>query len=517
MNTALFYKWHFLFITFISGVFFLLCSFSFDIFQYGDNCGYMTLGIAFAEGKGFIDPALPGSHHFLWWPPGFPLFIALFYKVLGAQWNVLKILIIVILYTSFTLYAINLYNREKKLIKALSIHLALCFSSGIHLLSSYLYSETFFIACSLIFFFIWYKWKVNLTPWKIAILSTFAVYIGSIRLIGMSLPVALILYLLIFTGGKKQLKWYSLMPCILLISYIIISLFVPAWKVDSFRSAAGLKSQFKSIITGAYTGEPVTLSFTLSRYINKASQFIRGYGLSLIPQALIRSTYDLYAMNKLKAALMAIVTAVIFTGWCITFRNNRLMNLYVFFFMLVLFIYGPHYVRLTVPIIPFLFLYFYSGLEVIIKFLIKKEHITIVVLTVLWVGVISDNVLRTFTDPHRTMPPQFGDNKFQACLEWVANNAKPKEVVVSQVHSYLYLKRGQYCIPYFGVKAANEFITYLDENNVKYIVVSPFYQRPHYTYMNSTREAVVVYPDNFKMVFGDDINQSCVIEYIPEI
>lgn len=516
MTIKLSYKWYFILIATVTAILILLFSFSFDIFQYGDNCGYMALGIAFAEGKGFIDPALPGLHHFLWWPTGFPLFISMFYKVFGAQWNLLKLLIIIILYTSFTLYAINLYNREKKLIKATSILLSLCFSSGIHLLSSYLYSETFFIACSLIFFFVWHKWKGSLTLWKVVSLSLFAVYIGSIRLIGMSLPLAFVFYLLFFTKEEKYLKVYSLIPCILLTVYIVISLFVPACKVGSFRAAAGLDPQFRSIITGEYTGESITAGHLIIRYIEKTIHFLRGYGLTLIPQALIRSAYDMYEMNKLKAVIMAIVTTIVATGWFTTLKKYRLMNIYVFLFMSALFVYGPLYVRLVVPIIPFLFLYFYSGLETIIGFFIKKKFLALNVLALIWTMVIFDNAFRTFTDPHKTMPSNFGDHQFQQCIEWVVDNAKPKEVVVCQIHSYLYLRRGQYCLPYNYAKTVNEFMSYLDENKAKYIILSPYYHRAHYTYMNRTIDAIYTYPNNFKKVFGEDDDESYILEYISE-
>src|SRR4030042_126301 len=116
---------------------------------------------------------------------------------------------------------------------------------------------------------------------------------------------------------------------------------------------------------------------------------------------------------------------------------------------------------------------------------------------VLWTGVIFDNAARTFTDPRRTMRAQFGDTQFQYCLDWVVQNARPNDVVVCQIHSYLYLRRGHYCLPYNYAKTVNEFMSYCDEHQVKYIVVSPFLQREHDTYMNRTREAEALYPEQF--------------------
>jgi hypothetical protein len=473
----------------------------------------MTLGIAFAKGKGFIDLALPGSYHFLWWPPGFPLFIALFYKLFGPQWFVLKLLLFFSLYLSLFLYALMLYKEEKNHIKPALVLTAICFSSGIHLLSSYLYSEIFFIICSLLFFFLWFKWHKSLTVLKVVTLSLFALYISMIRLIGISLPLALSIHLLFFTKKKGGSRWYCIIPGVLLISYISISLLFPPLRIGSLCSALGFHVKLGSTITGANVNGTASFIQIIKQYINKIINCLRGYGLSLIPQAVIRSTYDSFTMSKLKALIMMLVTGVIITGWAASFRKIKLMHLYVAVYIVILIIYGPLYVRLLVPIIPFLFLYLYSGCELVINVLIKNKRYANIVLIVLWLGIVYDNALRTFTDPHRTMPAQFGDGQFQSCIEWIVNNAKPKEVVVSQVHSYMYLRRGQYCIPYFGAKTANEFITYLDENNAKYIVVSPFYQRPHYTYMNSTREAVKTYPEKFNKVFGDESARSYVLEY----
>ena len=144
----------------------------------------------------------------------------------------------------------------------------------------------------------------------------------------MSLPLAFVFYLLFFTKEEKHLKVYSLIPCILLTVYIVISLFVPACKVDSFRAAVGLNPQFRSIITGTYTGESITAGHLIMRYIEKTIHFLRGYGLTLIPQALIRSAYDMYEMNKLKAIIMALITTIVATGWYATLKKYRLMNLF---------------------------------------------------------------------------------------------------------------------------------------------------------------------------------------------
>lgn len=503
-------------ITLISFISVLLFSFSSEIFQYGDNCGYMTLGIAFAKGQGFSDPALPGNYHFLWWPPGFPIFIALFYLVFGAQWIFLKIIILLLLYSSFYLFASMIYKNEENLIKASLILSPLCVSSGIHLLSSYLYSEVFFTACSLIFICVWYKWRKQLSVSKIIFLSLFAFYLAAVRLMGLSFLLTLIFILPFSRDSKLPQKWYFTVPLLFLVFYCIFFLFVPPLRVDSFRLAVGLHPTFHSTLTGSLMGEQVSLTSLFSYYMSTVVKAIRGYGASLIPQSLIRSIYDLWDMNKLKLIVMGFVTCLVMIGWFGRFTRNKFLNMYVLFTMLVLFLHGPCYVRLLVPLIPFLFYFLFCGLEMVLSWLIKRNAINKSLLYSIWVVVIFDNGARTFTDPRRTMPAKFGDEQYQACMEWIARNAKPKEVVVCQNHSYLYLQRGEYSIPYNYAETANEFITYLDEHQVRFIVVSPFYHRAHDTYMHSTYRAAELYPKVFKRVFESADSRSYVLEYRPD-
>lgn len=510
-------KTHYLLlITFTMALFILFFSFKFDIFQYGDNCGYMILGQSLAEGKGFSNIALPEPIHFLWWPPGFPIFIALFYLILGPSWNILKMVIFILLYISFFLFAHLIKSNSKKSdLKSVMILLACCVSSGIHLLSSYLYSETFYIICSLFFFFIWSKWKDRLDLKKIFILSILAIYLSSVRLIGMSIALTLILYIGFFRKINIP-RWYCLIPLLSLLIYISITLFVPPMQVDSFRATIGLHSQFSSEITGITGDESISISYIGSHLVTKAQGFLRGYGLTLIPQALIRSLYDLHEMNISKAIIMFLVTSIVVIGWLQTNNKYNFLNIYIILYMLILFFHGPLYVRLLVPIIPFLFLYFYSGWEYIFHIALKNNSKRYIFLVIIWLGVISDNAFLSVTEPHRTMPAQFGDQSYQQCIKWIINKAAPKEVVVSQVHTYLFLRRGKYCLPFIGFKTANEVISYFDRYRVQYVMVSPFYRRSRYTFMKHVKQAIHDYPERFKMVYRGTTGESYILEYYAE-
>jgi hypothetical protein len=348
---------------------------------------------------------------------------------------------------------------------------------------------------------------------KIVILSIFSVYIGSIRLIGISLPFALIIYLLHFTKEDRKLKLCSLIPLSLLIFYISVTLFYQPLRVGSFQTTLGSHAQFTPASAVDSSKESVSINNTLFYHFKKSEEFIRGYGLTLIPQSMVRTIYDLYAMNKIKAVSMAAITCLVVAGWCLAWGKNKLLNIYIFLYMGILYIYGPHYVRLLVPIIPFLLFYFYLGMEWTIYRLVRSKKKAMIIFHVLWSIVIIDNVYLSFTNPKKTMPAQFGDKGYQDCIEWTVKHSKPNQVILSQVSSYLFLRRGKYCIPYFGAGTSNEVISYLDIHKVKYLIISPFYRRSRFTYMKYVKKAVQDYPERFKNVFRGRKDGSYILEY----
>lgn len=490
----------------------LLHSFTFDIFQYGDNCGYMSLAVALVSGQGFTDPAIMGSPHFLWWPPGFPLFIAAFVAVFGQNWALLKIIIFFLLYAGIFLFGLLIQSKYKNLLQSCMIVLACSVNAALHLLSSYLYAETFFVAMTLIFFYVWNRWYQQMSVLKVCLLSLLAVYIGSIRLIGIALCIVVVISVFIYHKKCKYPFWYSVIPALLLVFFILISLYVPPLRVDSFRAILGMHPQFNNIITGTAPTETVAVEDFLSRYKDKTAYFFRGYGLSLVPQALIRNTYDLFTMNKAKAAAMLLVTSLVVVGWIRTSKRFFVINCYVFLFSAVIYLYGPKYLRLIIPIVPFLCLYLYSGVEKVNEIFTKKSGRTYIVY-IFWTLILVDNAFLTLSQPHRTMPPQFGDDGYQKCLNWIKENTRSGDIVVSQVHSYLFLLRGKYCLPFNYPRTANEFITYLEENKVDYIVISPFYQRSSYVYMEKVREAVAVYPELFNEVFRSSNGRCSILTF----
>lgn len=488
-------------------------SFYRPLFQNGDNCGYLILGKALATGRGFANLSIPTHPQGLWWPPGFPVFVALFHVIAGGRWGMLKVLIFAMLYGSIFLFGHLVYRREESLTDSLVISTLLCLSSSIHLLSSYLYSETFFIVVSLTFFCVWERVRQRMSPTKLVGLSVWAVYVAAVRNVGMSLPLALVAYYGLVPPRRRApgSRWYALIPLCLLGGYICIVTCLPAVRVGSILHFFGIHPYLDSGAASAGGAPGRVVASKLSGIIHT----LRGYGLTLVPQSLFRSLYNSMTMNMAKAMMCAGVSLMVVWGWIVTVRTCLLANLYTLLFMAILFAYGPFYLRLVVPIVPFFILYFYFGTRSAVFSGLRNKAVASAAFGIVCMVLLADNARQTYTNPRRTMPPRFGDRHYQRCIEWVNENVPREDLVVSEISLYMYLHRGGYTIPYHYTDVPQVHLDFLDDWGAKYLMTSPFSMRSRLTYMNALRRAMEEYPHLFKIVFDGGDGRSQVVEYTP--
>lgn len=505
-------EWILCLTTLISALLYFLFIFDPAIFQYGDNSGYMNLAIQFAKHLNFNDPTVPMETSLLWWPPGFPVFLSIFYKLSPYNWILPKVFIIILFFFSVYLFISSIYKNSVKVEEPMLLIIAISFSSTIHMISSYLYSELFFTALLLIFISIIKNIKKIDSITTILLMSLFSVYLFSVRLIGMSIPIAYSIYLLIKLQNLK--KAYSIIPILFLISAILIFLFHPNLTVQSLRSSFGLSLSE----TEYYSGNQMYANGVIGnllRFISKLIPSLRGYIFTLFPQSVFRYSYSLVEMNLVKMAITGCITFLIITGIIHIYKRDLFISLVATIFTAFLLLYGPLYVRLLVPLTPLLILFYNKGVIYFTKkFVINSKYAHLIII-IAATFVISDNLILSFTNPHKNMPYSFGNSSYQQCIQWVTENSKASETVVSQVNQYLHIKRKStgFSIPYRKTDNKNIFLEYLYKNRVDYLIISSFYQRPNSTYMDVVRETIESYPHLFHKIYNADDSQSYVIKF----
>jgi hypothetical protein len=437
----------------------------------------MTLALSLIRGHGFSDISRPDMPHFLWWPPGFPVFIGGYCLVFGMRWTVLKILIIAGLFTSYVLFVRMLARAGTVTLGGGGIVLAaIGLNSDMFVLMSYLYSEAFFTAQTLLFFALFARWRTRIGIPRLLVLSLWAVYIAAVRNIGIAMPVALAMWLGWRALRERNLRMalYAVVPLVLAAGYIWAVTHVPAVRVGTygafFRGGPGYVEEGASSGFAGF-GQ---LGETLAGYATTIVAAIRAYAITLIPALLAHSTYHVWSMTFVKAILMLLVSVVVFAGWLASMREHPLMGFYVACYMTILLIYPPLYTRLIVPLMPLFVLYLYRGAATLMKMGVRRPRIRTAFAMAVMVWLIVDNVVRIVSEPYRYMPAAFGGEEYQRCLAWVVDNAGSADLVATQVPHYLFLRRGGrgHCIPLADVDTPDEAREWLRTARPRYVMIS---------------------------------------------
>ncbi len=500
----------------IPALYILFTTISFDIHQHGDSTGYMILALSMCEGNGFQLIARPEPIHFLWWPPGFPAFLAVFARLFGPRWTAAKILIFLLTYAAVIAFGWLIYRKSRSLTASAFIVTVLSVNPFLHQQLSYLYSEAFYICVSVAFFLLWYRWKTTLTVTKVVILSLIAVYVASIRNIGLALPVAFTIYLL----GAGILKrspaavLRALIPFFATMGLVLVFTIIPASRVGSFMvffdGVPGYATPVESTETGILTG----FLAQLTEYGEFVLQSARSYALTLIPKLFMVSTYHAYVMNPWKAFWGVLISGMVLVGFFRTIRRDSLQNLYVAVYGSVLLIYPALYSRLLVPILPFLTTYLYFGIVATARLPRLPGRVGVVLFIPLWFLIAGDNLFWISTTPYRYMPSEVGDRNHQECLDWVIRNARDGEVIVSQVDRYLFIRRGRYTVPIPDARTPVEMISALEAVNADIVFVAPYLipKKVHET----LRQTIRTTPNRFQMLYGNPNNSTQVYKFYSE-
>jgi hypothetical protein len=486
-----------------------ITTFTFEIFQYGDNCNYMVLGMSLASGQGLSDIAQPHHPPLHWWPAGYPLLIAFFYSLAGARWELLKVLQFALLGLSLVVWTQTIYRRQGTLSLALLVGMSLSVSATLHLLSSYLFSETMLVVLSLTLVGLWYYWEPHLTLPRIVLLSLLALYCVMVRNGALTLMPALTIALALKVrhASHPAIRWSWLLPLALLTLYLLAITSTERFSVGSFDAFIGRKLSVSSSITK--WSEPLPLTTRLLHSL-------RGYTLTLVPQALMSSWYGLWPMDKVKALAMFCISILTLMGWIVTLRRWIFVNSYVALSMGMLLIYGAYYVRLLVPLMPFLALYFIGGMRWSVHTLFKSPLKRQLLVGACGLALIFDNVSALIHAPHQSMPPRFGNASYQSALRWAQCEIKPGAVVVCQLHSYLFLRRGPYAVPFRETTTPATFMDYITRVGANYLVISPYYHESGTDYMKTVQEAIKANPQLFTRVFSAADGLSYILHYEPK-
>jgi hypothetical protein len=166
--------------------------------------------------------------------------------------------------------------------------------------------------------------------------------------------------------------------------------------------------------------------------------------------------------------------------------------------------------RFLIPILPFLYFYFLTGIKFFIEKFPQSNRIAITLAILLSIPLLA----RNFQDVINPIKNQITDLSIGA--NWVAENAPADSIVMvnEPVPAYPHVQRKTINFP----KQNQDLIRYLDNQGIDYIIISPLLQSPRSLDLDPVIENQILpllesSPDLFILVYKNDEYNVKVFQY----
>ncbi|MCL4272934.1 MAG: phospholipid carrier-dependent glycosyltransferase [Anaerolineales bacterium] len=488
-----------------SACFFILLSavlglLRFNSLQIGtsyDDAHYIILAESISSGQGYQLINFPRPQAERAFPPGWSLLLAPLTFLFPGNYSALKFFSLTLSLASIVLaykiFSKRLSSPYLEILTGLAALNPLLVGTSVTIMSESAY--LFFSLLAVYCFDIWQDKPEEKKLQLIIQLAVIVFYTQLIRTIGISLFIALVLYLL-FTRRFRD-------------AGIAIGVFITGTLLQGWLSGTLISSGYRSQVFNTSIPEKIgQMSSNAIGYLNEtlAGSLIPVFGSNLT------SFFSNYGLQALPILLNIIILAVIMWG-AVSRKTIELMDVYLVIYLLgILAFWNPRVgsvkARFLIPIIPFLYFYFLNGMMAL-----SKKKIRVLFASFAFIVVIL--LARNLQDWRNPVMNQMSD--LSIGTSWVAENAPPDAIVMvnEPVPAYPHARRKTVSFPRQSQQNLEAFLT---DQDVDYIVIAPRLQSPRSTELDGyIRERVLPViesaPERFIMVYFNTEHNVTVYRY----
>lgn len=457
-----------------------------------DDAKYIILAESLASGQGYELINFPRPQIERNFPPGWPLVLAPFTLVFPKNYDVLKVVSLVMWLASiFLVYKLFSKRLTSPYLEILTVLVALnplLVGSSVTVMS-----ESAYLFFSLLALLILDRTDGKHIGW-ILLAAFLAFYSQQIRSIGIALTTSLLVILLL----KRRFKDLGIVTVLFVIGFLI-------------QAGINLRNG-GTVISSGY--EAQVLSGSVMEKVGQVWANTSGYFDQVLAGALVPifgtrldATFG-WLFFLLNIAILLTLLLGLFT-----FKLEWMHVYFIIYAAGILAFWNPQVgsvkARFLIPILPFLYFYFLSGLKWLTR---ENSRITIGISIAIALVLVARN-LQDWRSPIREQMTDLSIG-----TSWVAENAPADAIVMvnEPVPAYVHVKRKTINFP----KNDQELEAYLKNQGIDYIVIAPLLRSPRSTELNkdvqkmqATLEAM---PDVFQLVFEDIENNLRVYEYIEQ-
>ncbi|MFN8432565.1 MAG: hypothetical protein U0V18_01005 [Anaerolineales bacterium] len=457
-----------------------------------DDAKYIILAESLASGEGYQLINFPRPQIERNFPPGWPLVLAPFTLVFPKNYDALKVVSLVLWLASillvYKIFSKRLTSPYLEILTALVALNPLLVGTSVTLMS-----ESAYLFFSLLAFLTFDKTNGKSFIWLI-LAAVLAFYTQQVRTIGIALTVSLLVILVL----SKRYKEMGLVAMLFIVGFTLQS-----WL--NFRNggtviSSGYEAQ---VLSGSMMEKIAQVWSNLLGYLN---QVLAG---SLIP---IFGTRLDTTFGWLFIVLNIVILLLLIVGSFITKPKNEWMHVYfVMYTVGVLAFWNPQVgsvkARFLIPILPFLYFYFLSGL----KWLTRGNSRTVIgTASVIALILLARNLQDRRSPVHEQM------TDLSIGTSWVAENAPADAIVMvnEPVPAYVHVQRKTINFP----KNGQDLEQYVENQGIDYIVIAPLLQSPISRELSKDIQEIQFQiesqPNTFQVVFESKENNVTVYQHI---
>jgi hypothetical protein len=472
-----------------------------------DSGIYMALGKSLATGQGYSAIFLAGHPPHTKYPPVFPAFLAPIIGLISFHIVAMKILMMGL--ALLTLYLLYVFLTD--LAGDLMAFLVVTFtatSHGMLFYSQSIMAEIPYLCLSLLAL-LWVQRCSRRAAWSGRIMAIAAALISLAyltRLIGLSLLFATVVYLACDSTGTLEVKIrralrlgsYAATPAII---WFLRNWWVGESGGTAYSSDFHLQSVYAapSVIDGIVT-------FLAGIRTNPAEYALHMARVIFFPYPWVSTT-----------ALPLLLVAVIFGGflWCVLHQRTNLEYYVCFYMCLLLLLPVDHPQRYLVPLIPFIWHYFFIGMGRLPGWLFRRVLLRqpayqggVVVATGLLALLllianatvaVRANVIERGQDGYHHV---VGEDRYTSLVPWVNASTSPHSVFMWAKPSLRFLWTERQAVDYPRTSRPEEVLHAIRQHHVDYVVVDNF----SHTTQRHLRPVVLTYPASFSLVYQDEVS-----------
>jgi len=461
-----------------------------------DDAKYIILAESLSSGQGYRIINFPRPQIEQNFPPGWPILLTPLTFLFPGNYSVLKFFTLILslasVYLTYIIFSKRLQTPYLEILTGLVALNPLIVGTSVTVMSESVY--LFFSLLSLYLFDKWREATTSQKNWLILFVVFAAFYTQLIRTIGISLFIALVIYL-IFTRRFRE----AVIAAIVFAAGTLLQ----GWLSGSLISTGYRTQVFNSSI-------PEKISQITSNFLGYFNETAAGALLPIFG-ARLTSTLGDYGLQWLPFALNLLILLLLLLGLYRSRGTISLLDVYVIIYIAgVLSFWNPNVgsvkPRFLIPIIPFLYFYLLQGMSLLTKNNARVAY-------VISIAIAFTLLARNLQDWRNPIMNQMTDLSVGA--GWVAENAKADAIVMvnEPVPSYVHVRRKTINFP----KQGQDLQKYLDNQGIDYIIIAPLLQSPRSTNLeksvSATLDIMTSAPDTYHLVFEDAENQVFVFQY----